>query len=149
MKIIFFGATKLGYKCLKHILENKLSKVVCIFTIPEKFDISYANMPVTNVLYANFKSIANEYNIPIVEINKNLINYLDLINNYKPDFMLAIGWYYIIPEKIRKISPLGCAGIHASMLPKYRGGAPLVWAIINGEKKTGVSFFYFDNGVVT
>lgn len=50
-------------------------------------------------------------------------------------------------KSIRNIPPLGCAGLHASLLPKYRGGAPLVWAIINGEKETGISLFYLAEGV--
>ena len=53
----------------------------------------------------------------------------------------------MIPTKILAIPPLGCVGIHASLLPKYRGGAPLVWAMIHGERETGVTMFFFEKGM--
>jgi methionyl-tRNA formyltransferase len=53
----------------------------------------------------------------------------------------------MVPGKIRELAPKGCVGIHASLLPKYRGGAPINWAIINGEKMSGVSLFYLGDGV--
>ena len=58
-----------------------------------------------------------------------------------------MGWYYKVPKKIRDLARYGTWGIHASLLPKYAGGAPLVWAIINGEKETGVSLFKLEEGV--
>jgi methionyl-tRNA formyltransferase len=75
--------------------------------------------------------------------------YIKTIQAWGPDFGLAIGWYYMVPRVVRDLFPLGIAGMHASLLPKYRGGSPLVWAIINGEAKTGVTLFYFDDGVDT
>lgn len=72
----------------------------------------------------------------------------DMIEHVKawaPDFILMVGWYHMIPKAIRAIAP--AAGLHASLLPDYSGGAPLVWAIINGEKKTGISFFVMEDGV--
>jgi len=75
---------------------------------------------------------------------KNVFKYIKKIN---PDFILVVGWYYIIPKEILNYPKYGCAGLHASLLPKYRGGAPINWAIINGEKKTGITFFYFGEGV--
>ncbi len=53
----------------------------------------------------------------------------------------------MIPASIRRMAPRGCIGIHASLLPKFRGGAPLVWAMIHGEPETGVSLFHFSDGV--
>jgi methionyl-tRNA formyltransferase len=147
MNTVFFGASKLGYKCLSYILKNNLTEIKGIFTIPQDFNISYSNKPVHNVLYKNFNVIAKKYNIPIYYVNADLKDYFSVLKKLKPDFMLVIGWYYMIPKKIRELTRFGCAGIHASMLPKYRGGAPLVWAMMNGEKETGVSLFYFEDDV--
>jgi len=61
--------------------------------------------------------------------------------------IIVIGWYCIINKQLISKVPFGILGIHASLLPKYRGFAPLVWAIICGEKKTGISLFYFDSGI--
>jgi methionyl-tRNA formyltransferase len=147
VKIVFFGATELGYKCCRLIIEKKLAEVTGIFTIPREFKISYTKTTVKNVLYANFFDFKKEHDIPVIEITDKMAAYKHEIEEFKPDFMLAIGWYYMIPKSIRELAPKGCTGIHASLLPKYRGGAPLVWAIINGEAETGLTFFYLDEGI--
>jgi len=146
MRIIFMGATEFGFKCLGKLLSMK-EDIVAIYSIPRMFKISYSKKPIKIATYKNFKGIAKRFNIPFIEITGKMKEYENQIRNFKPDFILAIGWYYMIPKKIRDIPRLGCVGIHNSLLPKYRGGAPLVWAIINGEKKIGVSFFYFGEGV--
>jgi len=147
MKIIFFGASKLGYDACKLIIEKNLADVAAIFTIPQEFKISYSTSTVKNVQYADFSGLAEKYNIPLIYVEGKMSSYKERIEELKPDFLLVIGWYYMIPKSIRELAPLGCAGIHGSLLPKYRGGAPLVWAIINGEEEAGISFFYFDDGV--
>jgi methionyl-tRNA formyltransferase len=58
-----------------------------------------------------------------------------------------MGWYYMLKKQTRDLAKFGAWGIHASLLPNYAGGAPLVWAIINGEKETGVTLFRMDDGV--
>ncbi|MFA6754157.1 MAG: methionyl-tRNA formyltransferase [Candidatus Paceibacterota bacterium] len=146
MRIIFMGASKFGFSCLEKIFEMK-EDVVAIFSIPEKFNISYSKNSVKNFNHKSFRGIAKKFNVPFVEITGKMKEYEDQIRNLNPDLILVIGWYYMIPKRIMDIPKLGCVGIHNSLLPKYRGGAPLVWAIINGEKESGVSFFYFAEGV--
>ncbi|MBE2228893.1 MAG: methionyl-tRNA formyltransferase [Ignavibacteria bacterium] len=149
MKIVFLGATELGYKCCRLIIESKLAEVCGIFTIPKEFNISYSNQPVNNVNFADFRDFEIEFGIPVKNVTGKMIEYEREISDLKPDLILVIGWYYMIPKQIRELAPLGCAGMHASLLPKYRGGAPLVWAIINGETMTGLSFFYLEEGTDT
>lgn len=147
MKIIFFGASKLGFKCCEAII-NAGHEVVGIFTIPREFNISYSpDKPVINYLFEDFYKIGESFNIPVFEVNQNIKSYYDIIKDLKPDFILAIGWYYIIPKSILLLADKGAAGIHASLLPKGRGNAPLVWALIEGQSETGVSFFFFSEGV--
>ena len=149
MRIVFFGASELGYHCCEKILAMK-QNVVGIFTMPRIFNISYSpDKPVNNILHRDFYELGDKHGIPVVCVEKKMIEYRDTLSSMHPDLILVIGWYYMIPKSIRDIAPLGCAGIHSSLLPKYRGGAPLVWAIINGEKEAGVSFFYMDEGVDT
>jgi methionyl-tRNA formyltransferase len=147
MKIVFFGATEQGYKCCRHIIEKNLAEVTGIFTIPREFKISYSKEPVKNVTYADFRLLGKEFNIPVIEVTDKMSNYKADLEKLSPEFIIALGWYYIIPKSMRDIAPKGCAGFHSSLLPKYRGGAPLVWAVINGETETGLSFFYLDDGV--
>ncbi len=147
MNIVFFGATELGYKCCRLIIENKLANICGIFTIPQEFNISYSDKPVINVNFADFHELGNEFGIPVTDVTGKMGTYTDKIQKFNPDLIVVIGWYYMIPEAIRNLAAKGCVGMHASLLPKYRGGAPLVWAIINGEEKTGLTFFYLGSGV--
>lgn len=149
MKIVFFGATELGYKCCRLIVEEKLADVCGIFTIPKEFNISYSDKPVFNVNFADFRDFEKEFGIPVKEITGKMNSFTADVEAFAPDLILVIGWYYMVPKQIRDIAPKGCAGMHASLLPKYRGGAPLVWAIINGETRTGLSFFYLEEGIDT
>jgi methionyl-tRNA formyltransferase len=152
MRIAFFGASKLGYECCKALLEAG-HNIVVAYTIPETFSIKYSSdaqrTTVTNSLYVDFGQLKDQYNIPVEVISTKMSDYVDNFSAYQVDFILAIGWYYMIPSSMIKQATKGAAGIHGSLLPKYRGNAPFVWAIINGETETGISFFYFDDGVDT
>lgn len=147
MRVIFFGASQLGFVVCRHILEAGLAEVVALISVKQDFKISYAATGVHNYNHADFSELANQYSIPLIMVDKKMASYESVIQEYKPDLLIAVGWYHMIPKAIREIAPLGCIGIHASLLPKYRGGAPLVWAMINGEKETGVTLFYFEDGV--
>ncbi|MCX7877349.1 MAG: methionyl-tRNA formyltransferase [Ignavibacteria bacterium] len=147
MRVIFFGSTSFGYECCRHIIENKLAEVVSIVTIPESFRISYSDKPVKNVTYSDMHEIGKMYNINVIEISDNIRNHLDELRQYNPDLIIVAGWFHKVPKAVRELAPKGCIGFHASLLPKYRGGAPLVWAMINGEKETGISLFYFEEGI--
>ena len=152
MKVLFFGATELGYECCEYMINNNIN-VVGIFTIPQEYSIKYKEekerISLKNITYKDFSEFNDKYNIPVTVVTNNVSNYYEYIQNLKPDLILVIGWYYMIPDSIMQIPSKGAIGIHASLLPKYRGNAPLVWAIINGEKETGISLFYFDKGVDT
>lgn len=148
MRIVLMSATEFGFRCLETLLTMK-QEIAAIYTLPKIFKISYSQKPVEIATHRSFKGIAKKHGVPFIEVKKKMKEYEEQIRNFKPDFILVTGWYFIIPKTIRKIPPLGCAGVHASLLPKYRGGAPLTWAIIRGEKKAGVSFFYFEKGVDT
>jgi len=150
MRIVFFGASTLGFECCKRLLETG-QNVVGIFSMPREFNISYAAKPVRNFNFRGFEELAERYHLPLVYVSRRMADpeYLALLDSWKPDFGLAAGWYYMIPRTVRELLPKGVAGIHASLLPKYRGGAPLVWAMIHGERETGVSLFHIDSGIDT
>jgi methionyl-tRNA formyltransferase len=150
MKIVFLGATDFSSKLLLHLLENGMT-IERLFISPKEFNISYSLDKVKNYNFGNLREIAEKYQIPCYELdppyNKKISDYYDELLELKPDVILVMGWYYMVPRKIRETAKYGTWGIHASMLPKYAGGAPLVWAIINGEKETGVTLFRLDDGV--
>jgi methionyl-tRNA formyltransferase len=67
------------------------------------------------------------------------------VSKWNPEAFLVVGWYHMIPKRWRELAP--AYGLHASLLPDYSGGAPLVWAMINGESETGITLFKMDSGV--
>lgn len=148
MRIIFFGATKYSEDLLKELLRNKY-EIAAIFTLPRKFRISYSTSAIEICNYADLRKISKEYKIPIIELSGKFNKYVDRIKKFSPDIILVLGWYHLLPKAVRQIPKKGCIGIHASLLPKYAGGAPLTWALINGERKSGVTLFYLDKGVDT
>ena len=142
------GATELGWNSCRTLLDLD-QEVVGIFSIPQHFRISWSPTPVTNVQYRSFADLAAAHSIPLVYVEGKMSapEYADALRGMRPDLIVVVGWYYILPRSLRALAPLGAAGLHASLLPKYRGGAPLVWATINGESETGVTFFHFADGV--
>lgn len=148
--IIFLGCTRFSESILESLIENNFN-IKAIFSIPKKFNISYNSKKVFNTNYCDLEPYSQKLNIPFFLIDskqsKKLDDFYDLIFSYKPDVIIAAGWYYMIPKRVREIPKHGVWGLHSSLLPDYAGGAPLVWAIINGEKKTGVTLFKIDKGV--
>ncbi len=149
----FFGATNFSKELLLFLIKNNFIPKA-IFSIPEEFTITYnkKRVKVKNLNYANLKEVAEEYGVPHYEVDsgvegKKLKNYEDIVKNLNLDLILVLGWYYMVPKSIRNLARYGAWGIHASLLPKYAGGAPLVWAIINGEKEAGVTLFRLDDGI--
>jgi methionyl-tRNA formyltransferase len=147
MKLVFIGSSKFGLKCLKKCAGILGVEIVGVVTAPQKFTISYSPTGVTNVLHADVSSFASEEGIPVALLTRKM-NDPDLVSQVKawnPDLFIVAGWYHMIPKLWRELAP--AFGLHASLLPNYSGGAPLVWAIINGETKTGITLFKMDDGV--
>ena len=146
----FFGTTNYSKELLLFLIENNLTPKV-IFSIPKEFSISYSEKKVKNTNYADLKTIADKHSIPYYEIDsvkgKKTKDYENIIKELNLDLILVLGWYYMVPESTRELTKYGAWGIHASLLPKYAGGAPLNWAIINGEKQTEVTLFRMEDGV--
>jgi methionyl-tRNA formyltransferase len=111
------------------------------------FSISYRPEGVTNVLHADFHSLASQAGVPVHSMEGKMADpaLVDQVRRWAPDAIVVVGWYHMVPRAIREIAPV--YGMHASLLPDYSGGAPLVWAIINGEQRTGITLFKMDEGV--
>jgi methionyl-tRNA formyltransferase len=148
VRIVFMGATSLGWECCRTLLGMG-EDVVGIFSIPREFAISWSPGRVTNVLFKSFEELASAHAIPLCYVRKKPgePEYERELRQLRPDLIVVIGWYYMVPRSWRDAAGLGAVGVHASLLPSYRGGAPLVWAMINGETKTGVSLFHLADGI--
>lgn len=149
-KIIFLGCTKFSDDILSFLIKEK-HEVLAIFSIPETFQISYSEKEVKNSNFSDLSIIAKKNSIPFYIVDKSKKRTLEFyhtkIESLKPDVIIAGGWYYMISKQIRQIPKEGVWGLHASLLPNYAGGAPLVWALINGESQTGVTLFKMDAGI--
>lgn len=150
MRVIFLGASKFGLRCLQKLYSVSECKVVGIVSGPANFAINYrgtGDTRVTNVLHADVAAEGARLGIPVWMLNGKMSDpeLLARIRQWSPDLFVVAGWYHLIPRQIRDIAP--AIGLHASLLPDYSGGAPLVWAIINGEKRTGITLFRMDDGI--
>lgn len=148
-KVVFIGASRFGLRCLQRIIQSPKIQISGVVTAPERFQISYAPDGVTNVLHADIASFALNKAIPVAILKNRMTDEL-LFNQvacWEPDAFVVAGWYHMIPKRWRDLAP--AYGLHASLLPDYSGGAPLVWAMINGETKTGITLFQMNDGVDT
>lgn len=147
---VFLGTTTFSYHMLEMLISIKC-KPQAVFSLPKIFNISYSKHPVLNHTHANMEALCKAHHIPFYEASKktetNLSSYYDELKSLKLDLILVLGWYYKVPRKIRDLAKMGAWGIHASLLPDYAGGAPLVWAMIEGQRETGVTLFRLDDGV--
>jgi len=139
-KVFFVGSKDLGHTIMEELYSIDSDSLGRIITIDDTED--------KRSCYSRFKSFAKHKNIPI-NVLKKPSELSKLVQEEKPDLVVVVGWYWIIPSDVLDKVPYGLIGLHASLLPQYRGFAPLVWAIINGEKKTGISLFYLSKGIDT
>lgn len=127
------------------VLLNSGHDVIGVFTQPDKPSGRGQKINITPV-----KEEALKHNIPIFQ--PDTLRDLEVIKNIKklnPDIIIVIAYGQILPKEILQIPDYGCVNVHASLLPKYRGAGPINWAIINGEKSTGITTIYMDTGLDT
>lgn len=140
LKIIFVGGRDRGYECVK-MLHKKKRTPLHIFCMPEDDHEKIKFFP-------KIIQLAKDKKIPITS-TKSIKNAqsLHIIKGINPDLIIVMGWRTLIPKEIISIPIYGTVGAHESLLPKYRGFAPVNWAVINGEKETGVTLFHLAQGV--
>lgn len=138
------GTPEFAKQSLEMLCKNEYTPIA-VFTKPDK--INGRNGKIT---FSPVKLYSLEQNIPIHQPTtlKDESQY-KLISEYKPDIIVVIAYGKILPENILKIPKYGAINVHASLLPKYRGAAPIQRAIINGETKTGITIMKLDEGMDT
>lgn len=150
LRVAYVGCTRFGYDCLTQaIVGCPAVSLSGIITAPRKISFAASSATMDVLTHADFHSVAKTSDSELVELSSKpkAVDYLKILDRWRPDLMIVLGWYSIIPQEVFDRVPMGAVAIHASLLPKYRGMAPIPWAIINGEDETGVSFFHLDKGV--
>lgn len=144
MRIVYMGTPEFAVCALESIIEAG-HEVYAVVTQPDK-PKGRSKTPV----HTPVKQKALEHSIPVYQPDKvreeDTVNMLKDVN---PDVIVVAAYGQILPESILNIPKYGCINIHASLLPKYRGAAPIEWAIINGESKSGVTTMYMEKGLDT
>ncbi len=145
IKVVFMGTPEFACESLKEIYEAGFNIVGC-FTNPDKPSGRGMKLKASAV-----KDYAIEKNIPIYQPKKirNNQEVLDLLDKLAPDVIAVVAYGKILPKEVLDIPKYGCINVHGSLLPKYRGAAPMQWALINGEKETGITTMFMDVGMDT
>ena len=145
LKVLFMGTPDFAQESLKSIYEAKFN-IIGVVTNPDKPKGRGMKMA-----YSPVKEYALEKNIAVYQPNKikNNLEFLEEIKNMKPDIICVVAYGKILPKEILEIPRLGCINVHGSLLPKYRGAAPIQWAVLNGDKTTGITTMYMNEGMDT
>ena len=145
LNILFKGTPDFAEESLKSI-DKAGFNILGVVTNPDKPKGRGMKMVSSPV-----KEYALEKNIPVYQPIKvrNNPEFIEEVRKMNPDVICVVAYGKILPEELLKIPKLGCINVHGSLLPKYRGAAPIQWAVINGDKKTGITTMYMDVGMDT
>lgn len=144
MKVIFMGTPDFSVGTLEALVEAG-HEVVLAVTQPDKPKGRGKEMQFTPV-----KECAIKYGIPVFQpVKVREASCIEELRKYEADIMIVVAFGQILPKEILEMTPYGCVNVHASLLPKYRGAAPIQWAIIDGETVTGVTTMQMDEGLDT
>lgn len=145
MKIVFMGTPDFAKESLE-ALYNAKYEILAVVTNPDRPKGRGMKMIASPV-----KEFALEKGIKIYQPEKvrNNEKFISEIKALKPDVICVVAYGKILPKEILEIPSKGCINVHGSLLPKYRGAAPIQWAVLNGDKKTGVTTMYMDVGMDT
>lgn len=144
MRIIYMGTPEFAVYALRSVIDAG-HEVLAVFTQPDKAKGRSKALVPTPV-----KAEALKHGIPVYQPEKiREQENVALIKKLAPEVIVVAAYGQILSEQILEIPQYGCINIHASLLPKYRGAAPIEWAIINGEEKTGVTTMYMEKGLDT
>lgn len=148
MKIVFMGTPEFAVPCLRTLAESS-HEVAAVFTQPDKPKGRGYKMIPTPV-----KAAAEEYGIPVYQPlslrkGEDAEQSMKILNDIAPDLIVVTAYGQILPKEILDLPKHGCINIHASLLPKYRGAAPINWVLLNGETVTGVTSMQMSEGLDT
>lgn len=145
LKIVFMGTPDFAKVSLESLYKAgyNIEAVVTNIDKPKGRGMKLISSPV--------KQFAEENGLKVLQPEKikNNFNFIEEIKNINPDVICVVAYGKILPKEILEIPKLGCINVHGSLLPKYRGAAPIQWAVLNGDKKTGITTMYMDVGMDT
>lgn len=137
-RYVFIGSVEYSTFCLKTLLEMGINivSIMCPYREVSKFNSDYCDLA----------GVAKEFGKDVYYF-KRIQDETEHIKDKKPDIIFVLGLSQIVPKEILNIPALGCIGSHPTLLPKNRGRHPIIWAIANGLKESGITLFWMDEGV--
>ena len=145
LNIVFMGTPDFAKESLKCLVEAN-HNILAVVTNPDKPQGRGMKM-----IGSPVKEYAMKKNLKIYQPIKvrNNEEFINQIKELKPDVICVVAYGKILPQELLDIPKLGCINVHGSLLPKYRGAAPIQWAVLNGDKTTGITTMYMDAGMDT
>lgn len=144
MKVIFMGTPDFSVATLEALIGSK-HQVVAVYTQPDKPKGRGKTMQFTPV-----KEVALNHRIPVYQpVKVRDPQVIEEMRQIQADVMVVVAFGQILPREVLEMTRYGCINVHASLLPKYRGAAPIQWAVIQGEKESGVTTMQMDVGLDT
>jgi len=148
LRIVFMGTPEFAVPSLQALLEadpEKTGRVVGVVTQPDRPKGRGQQLTPPPV-----KVLAQQAGLPILQpLKMKDPAFLETLKNWAPDLIAVTAFGRILPPVVLDVPPKGCVNVHGSLLPKYRGAAPIQWAIINGETETGITTMLMDAGMDT
>ena len=144
MRVVFMGTPEFSVPTLQSLIDSE-HEVIGVITQPDK-----AKGRGKAVQFTPVKEKALEYNIPVYQpVKVKNPEFVEVLKKLNPDVIVVIAFGQILSKEILELPKYGCINVHASLLPKLRGSAPIQWAVINGEEKSGVTIMQMDVGIDT
>ena len=132
LKILYFGTPDISATVLELLIKNNYNIIGVVAQMDKEKDRK------GRILEVPTKVIAKKYNIPVYQKEKIRLDF-EFIKELKPDIILTMAYGQLIPHDLLMIPKYGCYNLHGSLLPQYRGAAPIQFALLNGDKITGVT----------
>ena len=145
MRVVFMGTPDFAVPTLERIIQDG-HEVIAVVTQPDKTRDRGLKLQ-----YSPVKECALKYNIPVMQPDriKKDIEFIEKYKVLKPDVTVVVAFGQILPKDILETPKYGAINVHGSLLPNYRGAAPIQWSVINGDKVTGITTMYMDEGLDT
>src|ERR1700731_1144986 len=137
-RVLFMGSKQLELRVLEEMYSLSPTILIGALTIDDTDD--------SRTKFSHFQAFAEKHGLEL-RVGKDRKHSEEIIQELKPDLCLVVGWYWLISNATLNTVPFGFIGIHNSLLPRFRGGSPLIWPIIRGEREVGFSFFSFTSGM--
>ena len=144
MRIVFMGTPDIAAGVLQVLIGSE-HEVVAVVTQPDK-----PNQRGNGITFSPVKKTALDAGLKVLQpLKASSLEFEQELKNLQPDIIVVVAFGQILKKNILELAPFGCVNVHASLLPKYRGASPIQWAVIDGEKETGITIMQMDAGIDT